>query len=460
MGFLDKSINELINREYPCSCGRTHIANIENIAIGVNALQRLPEFIKNQLLPGGRVFDPKQDQILVVSDVNTHQAGGKKVFEMLQQEGFQVREFVFPYPSMHAEEQYAEELKVALFEGLSLIVTVGSGSLNDITRFVAFHAQIPYYIVATAPSMDGYASNVSPLIHNNLKITYSCACANAIIGDVALLATAPTKMIGAGLGDIIGKYIAINDWKMSHMLYGEYYCGEVADLVLYSVQKCVDNVPGLIRREPEALQYLMESLVLIGIAMSYIGVSRPASSSEHHIAHFLEMKSIFKGEYGELHGTNVGMATCLIHDMYRKFLEMDWNFDKAREHAKQFDYQKWEQEIRHSFGLAADEVISLYQKVGQNEPEQVLKRIDAIEEKQDQLRVMLEQVVKDTDTTAGLLRQLNGLTSPEGYGFDKGEIRDILRFAKDLRNRYAALQLFYDMGVLDELADHIVEAYL
>ena len=67
----------------------------------------------------------------------------------------------------------------------------------------------------------------------------------------------------------------------------------------------------------------MESLVLIGIAMSYIGVSRPASSSEHHIAHFLEMKSIFKGEYGELHGTNVGMATCLVHDMYERFLQMD-----------------------------------------------------------------------------------------------------------------------------------------
>ncbi len=42
MGFLDKSINELINREYPCSCGKTHIAKIENIAIGVHALQKLP----------------------------------------------------------------------------------------------------------------------------------------------------------------------------------------------------------------------------------------------------------------------------------------------------------------------------------------------------------------------------------------------------------------------------------
>ena len=82
------------------------------------------------------------------------------------------------------------------------------------------------------------------------------------------------------------------------------------------MQKCVDNVPGLVNREPEALTYLMESLVLIGIAMSYIGVSRPASSSEHHIAHFLEMKSIFKGEYGELHGTNAVSYTHL--DVYKR----------------------------------------------------------------------------------------------------------------------------------------------
>ena len=117
--------------------------------------------------------------------------------------------------------------------------------------------------------MDGYASNVSPLVHNNLKITYSAECANAIIGDTDILATAPDVMIAAGLGDVLGKYLAINDWKMSELINGEYYCPEVGELVLYSVKKCVDTVPGLVNRESDALQYLMESLVLIGICLLY-----------------------------------------------------------------------------------------------------------------------------------------------------------------------------------------------
>lgn len=460
MGFLDKTINELINTEYECSCGRKHIAHIDNIAIGKNALQKLPGLIDRQKLADGRVFDKARDQILMVTDVNTRKVCGERVLALLKEYGYQVQEYCFPYEKMHAADEGVEELREHFFEGLSLIITVGSGTLNDTTRYAAFHAGIPYYIVATAPSMDGYASNVSPLIHNNLKTTYVCCNAAAVIGDAELLATCPTKMIGAGLGDIIGKYLAINDWKMSGVINDEYFCEEVGDLVLYSVQKCVDNVPGLVNREPEALTYLMESLVLIGIAMSYIGVSRPASSSEHHIAHFLEMKAIFNGEYGEMHGTNVGMATCLIHDMYQKLLQMDIDFDEAREKAKQFDYDRWEAEIRRSFGLAADEVIALYQKVGQDNPENVIPRINAMEKNWNVLRGMMENVVEKTNKAAGLLTQLNGLTSPEGYGLTKGEIKDILTYAKDVRNRYGALQIFYDLGVLEELSDYIVEKYM
>ena len=33
-------------------------------------------------------------------------------------------------------------------------------------------------------------------------------------------------------------------------------------------------------------------------------------------------------------------------------------------------------------------------------------------------------------------------------------------YAKELRNRYAALQFFYDMGVLEELADDIIDRYM
>lgn len=459
MGFIGKSINELINTEFSCSCGESHIAEIHNIAIGRDVLKSIPQMIEKQPLADGKLFDKANDSVLVVSDVNTKPVAADKVVSLLKGAGYPVKEYCFQNSSMHAEEKYCTELQEQLYDGLGLMIAVGSGSLNDITRYVAFDAKLPYYIVATAPSMDGYASNVSPIVTNNLKTTFICKCADAIIGDTEILATCPTKMIGAGLGDIIGKYLSINDWKMSHMMFGEYYCEEVAELVLYSVQKCVDNVPGLQKREPEALQYLMESLVLIGIAMSYIGVSRPASASEHHIAHFFEMNSIFSGEYGELHGTNVGMATCLIHEMYKEFLSRPFDYDQARAHAKRFDYAGWERNTKEAFGLAADEVIALYQKVGQNNPDTVLARIDAIEQHEKELRAMLGQVVSDTGKAPELLDSLGGLTSLKQYPFDRKTMKQMLLHAKDLRNRYAALQLFYDMGELEDLAEGILNRY-
>lgn len=461
MGFKELTINELINHEFDCSCGKKHIANIENIMIGKGVIDKLPEIMATQKLRYDKALT-KEDKIFVVSDVNTYPVAGEKVVDLVKNAGYPVESFVFPYQSMHAEDKYADEMREAMPEDTKLLIAVGSGTINDLSRYVAFGAKIPYYIVATAPSMDGYASNVSPLVHNNLKITYGAQCAEAIIGDTDILATAPDVMIAAGLGDVLGKYLAINDWKMSEIINDEYYCPEVGELVLYSVKKCVDTVPGLVKRDADALQYLMESLVLIGIAMSYIGFSRPASASEHHISHFLEMKSIFRHEYGELHGTCVGMATCIVSDMYAKFLTMNMDYDKAREHAESFDYAEWEKEIKRSFGLGASEVIKLYKEVGQNEPENVEKRIAAIQNNEAKLVALMEEVVAATQKAPELLEALHGLTSPaqwEKWHITKEDFKDILMYAKELRNRYAALQIFYDMGVLEELADYICDKY-
>jgi len=460
VSFLDKSINELINKEFECSCGKTHSAKIENIAIGKGAINQLEVIINAQILKSGQLFNKSNHTVFIVSDVNTHRIAGEMVYNKLTNEGYRVSEYVFPHKSMHAEDCYVDEMREHLPQNTSLIIAVGSGSLNDITRYVAFHAQVPYYIVATAPSMDGYASNVSPLVHNNLKTTYTAECAAAIIGDADILATAPMHMIAAGLGDVLGKYIAISDWKISSVINGEYYCDEVGKLVLYSVQKCVDNIDGLKNREPEALQYLMESLVLIGIAMSYIGFSRPASSSEHHIAHFLEMKAIFSGEYGELHGTNVGMATCLLGEMMENFLKMDIDYDGAKKHALAFDHDLWVAEMNRTFENGAPAIITLYETAQQNNPNAVVKRIEFIENNEDQVMEMVKAVSTELKDCSKELGELEGLVNPSGYPLTKEALKDILFYAKELRNRYGTLQLFYDLDVLDTLAEEMAEKYM
>ena len=96
--------------------------------------------------------------------------------------------------------------------------------LNDLCKFSSFQLGLDYMVFATAPSMDGFVSIGAALITDYVKTTYQAHVPLAVIGDTDILAAAPMEMITAGLGDILGKYTCLLDWKMAHIITGEYYC--------------------------------------------------------------------------------------------------------------------------------------------------------------------------------------------------------------------------------------------
>ena len=185
-----------------------------------------------------------------------------------------------------------EEALISLFSQVpndcDLILAVGSGTINDLCRYVSYKMKIDYYIIGTAPSMDGYASNVSPLIIKHLKTTFEAHPARVILGDLDVIAKAPLHMISAGVGDILGKYVCLTDLADCHIVNDEYICPEIMALVRQSIQKVAENAALATKRDKAAIAAIMEGLVLSGIAMSYIGNSRPASGSEHHMSHYWE----------------------------------------------------------------------------------------------------------------------------------------------------------------------------
>ena len=65
-----------------------------------------------------------------------------------------------------------------------LIVGVGSGVIQDLCKYVNFRHNLPYHIVATAPSMDGYASVGAAMIWKNMKVTFTCHAPEVITGIV------------------------------------------------------------------------------------------------------------------------------------------------------------------------------------------------------------------------------------------------------------------------------------
>ncbi|MBD9237714.1 MAG: iron-containing alcohol dehydrogenase, partial [Alistipes onderdonkii] len=51
-----------------------------------------------------------------------------------------------------------------------------------------------------------------------------------VVCDLNVVSGAPLWLTVSGISDILAKYISLADWKIAHLVSGEYYCPMVADL--------------------------------------------------------------------------------------------------------------------------------------------------------------------------------------------------------------------------------------
>ncbi|WP_294466691.1 sn-glycerol-1-phosphate dehydrogenase [uncultured Anaerofustis sp.] len=310
---LEMNINEMSNLNFECECGRKHKLPIKEICIKNNALDELR-----------RVLSPFKDKkIFMFSDENTYKAAGEKTSRILKDNNHTFKNFVIPNSKeiLIPNEKVLGRLFMELENDTGLIIAVGSGTINDLGKYLSIKTNIPYIIICTAPSMDGYASDGSPLICDGFKISFDATLPYAIIEDVNIMKNAPDELIRAGFGDIVGKITALMDWKLSNILTGEYICETCVTLTERAIQRVIDSADKLMDRNEKSVQYLLEALTFTGVAMGLVGVSRPASGAEHMISHYWEMDFIKRNKYPYLHGIKVGIATPIVLELFELMKE-------------------------------------------------------------------------------------------------------------------------------------------
>ena len=419
------TINELLTGREICSCGMAHKCPIDRVIIGENACAFLPDLTEGYA------------NILLVADQNTYRVCGQDVARILDSKVADT--LVYEREGILVPNEVAiDELTARVTADTDLIIGVGSGVVNDLCKIVSFRKRLPYYIVATAPSMDGYASKGSALILDGMKVTLNADVPKAIIADTAVLASAPTEMIQAGYGDIIGKYSCLNDWRLSACVNGEYLCKFVMDATYETVEHTVSLADGVRAKNPEAIGALMEALVAVGILMAYVGNSRPASGSEHHLSHYFEIVGIERGEDYLAHGIDVCFSAIETAKLREKLLAIK----DISAYSHHFDKDAYEKEIRRIYGSISDEVIALQNKMGWYG----IDRIPVYREKWEEIR----KILSDCPSSAKML----ALCEKVGLNYDdylslygKDKIADALLYAKDLKDRYTVLWMNYDLNV-------------
>jgi glycerol-1-phosphate dehydrogenase [NAD(P)+] len=220
-------------------------------------------------------------------------------------------------------------------------------------------------------------------------------------------------MIQAGYGDIVGKYSALNDWRLSRIVNDEYFCQEIYDLTFDMVQQTLQLADGLRKREEESVRVLMEALVIVGIAMSFAGSSRPASGSEHHLSHFFEITGIVNGEDYFPHGIDVAYSTVITAMLREKLLRQTWPDVQYRP-----DRTSYAAEVSRIYGPVAEGCIALQDRVGRYQKDM----LSVYKAKEQEIRNVLAEM-----PAAGDIRNML-----EAVGLD---VPQVTRIAMALRRR-------------------------
>lgn len=413
------NFEELTKGIEACECRKEHQCPIEHIIVGSGVLSKLSEICE------------KYHNILLVADQNTSRVCGQEVKEILQEKISS--EMIFQtgdHPLIPNEEAIAE-IEAKMAKDTDLILGIGSGVINDLCKYVSYQHTLPQYIVATAPSMDGYASVGSALILKGMKVTVNCLPPKAILADTRILKDAPFEMIRSGYGDIIGKYSCLNDWKLSVVIRGEYFCQKVYDLVYHTVETVRSLAQDIKKRDEKAVGALMEALVTVGIAMSYVGNSRPASGSEHHFSHYFEITGILNETPYFTHGIDVfysTVLTCAIREKIAKGMPVRREFDRA----------EWEKNIKRIYRTSAKEVLALQDRLGWYESDDSAQ----VYGHWDEIRRLLQEVPTETEILE-MLREIGLDYESFLQLYGEETIQDGVLYAKDLKDRYSVLWLYY-----------------
>ncbi len=397
---------------------------------------------------------------VVVADGNTFAVAGAEVQRRLEEAGrLLVDPYLFPAkPTLYAEYGNIEMLIAALRAHEAIPVAVGSGTVNDIVKRASHECDRRYMCVGTAASMDGYTAFGAAITKEGFKQTMTCPAPRALLADVEVLTHAPPAMTASGYADLLAKITAGADWLVADALEVEQINPQVWSLVQGPLREATGRPAELSAGELDAMEGLIEGLVMSGLAMQAASSSRPASGAEHQFSHLWEMEGLGHDLDPPLsHGFKVGVGSLAIASLYERVLERDLgdlDVGALRDAWPTRDQVEATVRANHTTpGL--DEAAVTESLAKYVEPDELAHRLELLRERWPQLRERLREQLISADELRAMLRAAGCPTSPDEIGLGRAAFRETYSRAQMIRRRYTVLDLTLQAGILNECVEEL-----
>ena len=409
--------------------------------LGEGAIADLPRLVKENF-PGCRPW--------IVADGNTWRVAGEQAQALFQAAGLQPHEpRVFPgTPRLHPNYSYSEELARTMPAAPVVPVAVGSGVINDLVKCASGLREVPYCCVATACSVDGYTSAGGAMSVNGTKKTVQCPAPYAICADTAILATAPAPMLASGYADLLAKLPAGGDWLIADALGEDPITHREWDLIQKPLRGWL--------AAPHDFRRVFDGLANTGYSMQMKHDSRPASGAEHLFSHVWEMEGLQCDGEDVSHGFKVGVGSLISN----RLLEL------VRDHA----FADFRAQMRPGLTAAGREaeIAGLLKRgcYGEGIPQTAMRKFrsgaalqerrEAIERLWETMRQRLREQLLPTAELKRMLQAAGCPVSPSQINLDFAQALHGVVTAQLIRVRYTVIDLFYELGLLQTVAETVV----
>ena len=435
------NLDGLLDTTFDCECGRRHHVPVKNLIYSEEALQRLPEVL-GAFIEGRR--------IVLVADERTWDIAGRSVQETLDKSSWTTEHIIVPDTDRGGPvcNEMTYDWLNNKFPPVDMALAIGCGVINDLTKWVTFDHDLPYAVLATAATMNGFtAANVAPTL-KGVKSLIRARPPLAVFAVPSMIIEAPSELTAAGLGDTIAKPMSTADWIFNHVFYDEYFCRYCSEMINTLEPYYFDHPEDIKDRKPAAIEALLNALLYSGIAMTLVGTSAPASGGEHLLSHTLDMMSSVDGVAHDLHGRQVGLGTLFSSAIYDRIFQID----NPICHAPPADINSifWgplSESIRQQYEQKKTMLHILREKLSDDDTWRTFLAACG-----DQVRSPKE--IKNCLRAAGAAHTFKDI------GCSRSRLHAAILHMHEIRKRPTVIDLAWMLGILPGAADEIIDQWL
>ena len=451
--FLSRTAFNLSDSSYQCQeCGRVHTIPIRWMETGSDLAVKIPNGAQRELghLPSltSIIYDQVIADLVTENVVTPLRALKIACQEVPVGDGKSI---------LDSEVGLGNHLADYIQPETEMIIGVGSGVICDLTKWVATRKKIPYFLFATAPSMNGYTSITATMTEADIKTSRLLDPAAAVFMDIDLQAQAPLEMIFAGMGDLAARSICNADWKLSNLVRGTYFCSLPFEMTAKNQALVLAEASAITRRDPLAMADFSEAVLMSGLSMTVLdGETSPSSGAEHVISHFWDLLTHIRGLPRNLHGTQVGVGTVMLITLYEIMREVDvQSIDPLALLRKRPSVEHLESENNQLYGEAG----ALFNAVVRKKrvpDDHFCEYVRGIQKKWDAMWDAVTPYLTDLNTVRTPLHHAGIPLSLSSISRSSEEAVEALIKGPQYRARYTMLDMASELGLLPDIAGEVL----